>query len=114
MGLGCPSSSSMEWTNPAAVRAAGSAIGLLGIHRDTGMGSRFQPVRFLAARGLDPAVTANHETVALLFSRARVSWSRAGTICNMVLVLVWAGRRAGFDGLCGRVDGGRQTTGALP
>ncbi len=33
-----------------------------------------------------------------------------GPIRNIVLVLVLAGRRAGLDGLCGRVDGGRQTT----
>jgi hypothetical protein len=35
-----------------------------------------------------------------------------GPIRNIVLVL--AGRRAGLDGLCGRVDGGRQTMVALP
>jgi hypothetical protein len=67
----CPASASVEWTTPAAVRAAATAIRLLGIHRDTGMGSRFQPVGLLAVRGLDPALTAKHKTVALLSSPAR-------------------------------------------
>jgi hypothetical protein len=66
VGLGCPASASVEWTNPAGVGAAATAIQLLGIHGDAGVGSRFQPVGLLAVRGLDPAVTVNHKTVALL------------------------------------------------
>ena len=64
MGLGCPTSASMEWTTPAGVGAAATAIRLLGIHGDAGLGSRLQPVGVLALRGLDPAVTANHRTVS--------------------------------------------------
>src|SRR5882757_7434657 len=50
---------------------AATAIRLLRIHGDAGMGSRFQPVGLLDVRGLDPDVTANHNTVALLSSPAR-------------------------------------------
>lgn len=32
VGLGCPASASVEWTNPAVVEAAATAIRLLGIH----------------------------------------------------------------------------------
>jgi hypothetical protein len=67
VGLGCPASASMESTIPAGVGAAATAIRLLGIHGDAGMGSRFQSVGLLALRGLDSAVTANHR-------RSLVSW----------------------------------------
>ena len=68
MGLGCPASAGMGWTTPAGVGAAATAIRLLGIHGDAGLGSRLQPVGVLALRGLDPAVTANHTTVASVMS----------------------------------------------
>src|SRR5712675_312965 len=71
VGLGCPAPAGMGWTTPAGVGAAATAIRLLGIHGDAGLGSRLQPVGVLALRGLDPAVTANHTTVALLSSPAR-------------------------------------------
>jgi hypothetical protein len=70
VGLGFPASASVGWTTPSGVGAAATAIRLLGIHGDAVMGSRFQPVGLLALRGLDPAVTANHNTVALLSSPA--------------------------------------------
>jgi hypothetical protein len=71
VGLGCPAPANVEWTNPAGVGAGATAIRLLGIHGDAGMGSRFPPVGLLAIRGLDPVVTANHNTVALLSLPAR-------------------------------------------
>lgn len=66
VGLGCPASASLAWTTPAVLGAAATAIRLLGKYGDAGMGSRIQPVGLLALRGLDPAVTVNHKTVALL------------------------------------------------
>jgi len=69
-GAGVPRLGRRGVTNPAVVGAATTAIRLLGIHGDAVMGSRFQPVGLLALRGLDPAVTANHNTVALLSSPA--------------------------------------------
>ena len=66
MGLGRPASAGMEWAIPAAVGAAATAIRLLGIQRDAGMGSRFQPVGLLALWGMDPAVRTNHRTMSPL------------------------------------------------
>ena len=57
MGLGCPAPAGMGWTTPAGVGAAATAIQLLGIHGDAGLGSRLQPVGVLALRCVDPAVT---------------------------------------------------------
>jgi hypothetical protein len=95
VGLGCPAPASVEWTNPAVMGSAATAIRLLGIHGDAGMGSRFQPVGLLAIRGLDPAVTANHNTVALLSSPARRPSSVALTHRGCVASTVHTGRRVG-------------------
>jgi hypothetical protein len=96
VGLGCPAPASVEWTNPAVMGPAATAIRLLGIHGDAGMGSRFQPVGLLAIRGLDPAVTANHNTVALLTSPARRPSSvDPQLIAAAVASTVRTGRRVG-------------------
>ena len=68
VGLGCPASAGLAWTTPVGVGAAATAIRLLGIQGDAGLGSRVQPLGVLALRGLDPAVTAIHTTVSSLMS----------------------------------------------
>jgi hypothetical protein len=59
MGVGCPASAGVEWPTPASVGRAATPIQLLGLYGDPGVGSRIQPVGFLALRRLDPAVIAD-------------------------------------------------------
>jgi Domain of unknown function (DUF932) len=70
VGLGCPASASMESTIPAGVGAAATAIRLLGIHGDAGMGSRFQSVGLRVLLTPIRIVCANTQSAALASARS--------------------------------------------